>query len=277
MTKNFAHRGYSGKYPENTMLAFRKAVEAGADGIELDVQLTKDGVPVIIHDELVDRTTNGKGRVKEMTLDELRQLDASYIYAGQYGVTRIPTFREYCEFVRDLPITTNIEMKTGIFEYLGIEEKVLDMIREFHLEDKVIISEYCEFVRDLPITTNIEMKTGIFEYLGIEEKVLDMIREFHLEDKVIISSFNHFTILRMQKLAQHLKYGFLSETWIIDAGKYCHSHGVPCYHPLFRNLTREVLRELKQYGLEINTYTVNTEEDARDLIEKGVDISTPTR
>ncbi len=225
MTKNFAHRGYSGKYPENTMLAFRKAVEAGADGIELDVQLTKDGVPVIIHDELVDRTTNGKGRVKEMTLDELRQLDASYIYAGQYGVTRIPTFREYCEFVRDLPITTNIEMKTGIFEYLGIEEKVLDMIREFHLEDKVIIS-----------------------------------------------SFNHFTILRMQKLAQHLKYGFLSETWIIDAGKYCHSHGVPCYHPLFRNLTREVLRELKQYGLEINTYTVNTEEDARDLIEKGVDI-----
>lgn len=64
MTKNFAHRGYSGKYPENTMLAFRKAVEAGADGIELDVQLTKDGVPVIIHDELVDRTTNGKGLVK---------------------------------------------------------------------------------------------------------------------------------------------------------------------------------------------------------------------
>lgn len=225
MTKNFAHRGYSGKYPENTMLAFHKAVEAGADGIELDVQLTKDGVPVIIHDELVDRTTNGKGRVKEMTLEELRQLDASYIYAGQYGVNPIPTFREYCEFVRDLPITTNIEMKTGIFEYLGIEEKVLDMIREFRLEDKVIIS-----------------------------------------------SFNHFTILRMQKLAPHLKYGFLSETWIIDAGKYCHGHRVPCYHPLFRNLTHEVVRELKQYGLEINTYTVNTEEDARDLIEKGVDI-----
>ena len=80
MTKNFAHRGYSGKYPENTMLAFRKAVEAGADGIELDVQLTKDGVPVIIHDELVDRTTDGKGLVKDMSLTQLRQLDASYIY-----------------------------------------------------------------------------------------------------------------------------------------------------------------------------------------------------
>ena len=65
MTRNFAHRGYSGKYPENTMLAFRKAVEAGADGIELDVQLTRDGEPVIIHDELVDRTTDGTGRVKD--------------------------------------------------------------------------------------------------------------------------------------------------------------------------------------------------------------------
>lgn len=223
--KNFAHRGYSGKYPENTMLAFRKAVEAGADGIELDVQLTRDGVPVIIHDELVDRTTDGKGRVKEMTLAELRALDASYIYAGQYGKNPIPTFREYCEFVKDLPITTNIEMKTGVFEYPGIEEKVWAMIQEFHLEDKVIIS-----------------------------------------------SFNHFTILRMRKIAPELKYGFLSETWIIDAGKYCHDQGVPCYHPLFRNLTEEVVRELKQYGLEINTYTVNTEEDVRDLVNKGVDI-----
>lgn len=81
------------------------------------MQLTKDGVPVIIHDELVDRTTDGKGFVKDMPLTQLRQLDASYIYAGQYGVNRIPTFREYCEFVRDLPIITNIELKTGVFEY----------------------------------------------------------------------------------------------------------------------------------------------------------------
>ena len=77
--QNFAHRGFSGKYPENTMLAFRKALEAGADGIELDVQLTKDGQVVIIHDEKVDRTTNGTGNVRDYTLEELRKLDASYI------------------------------------------------------------------------------------------------------------------------------------------------------------------------------------------------------
>ena len=159
-----------------------------------------------------------------MDFTTLRQLDASCIYTGQYGVNPVPTFREYCEFVRDLPITTNIELKTGVFEYPGIEEKIRDMIQEFRLEDKVILS-----------------------------------------------SFNHFTILRMQKIAPQLKYGFLTEAWIIDAGKYCHSHGVPCYHPNFRSLTHEAVRELKQYGLEINTYTVNTEADARDLIEKGVD------
>lgn len=224
MTRNFAHRGYSGKYPENTMLAFRKAMEAGADGIELDVQLTRDGEPVIIHDELVDRTTDGTGRVKDFTLAELQALDASYIYTGQYGRNPIPTLREYCEFVKDLPIVTNIEMKTGVYEYLGMEEKVWAMIQEYHLEEKVIIS-----------------------------------------------SFNHFTILRMREIAPKLKYGFLSETWIVGAGRYCHEHGVPCYHPMFRNLTHEVVAELKKYGLEINTYTVNTEEDVRDLAAKGID------
>ena len=123
MTKNFAHRGYSGRYPENTMLAFRKAVEAGADGIELDVQLTKDGVPVIIHDELVDRTTDGKGFVKDMPLTQLRQLDASYIYAGQYGVNRIPTFREYCEFVRDLPSSPTLSSRQAFLSTPVLKKK----------------------------------------------------------------------------------------------------------------------------------------------------------
>nr|WP_206205885.1 glycerophosphodiester phosphodiesterase family protein [Thermococcus sp. Bubb.Bath] len=69
------HRGYSAKYPENTLLAFRKAIEAGADGVELDVWLTKDGEVVVIHDDSVDRVSSGTGKVKEMTLEELKSLD----------------------------------------------------------------------------------------------------------------------------------------------------------------------------------------------------------
>ena len=225
MTKNFAHRGFSGKYPENTLLAFQKAIEAGADGAELDVQLTKDGEVVIIHDETIDRTTDGKGYVVDYTYDELSKFDASYIYRGQMGFNKIPTLREYFELVKDLDFITNVELKTGINEYLGIEEKVYDLIKEFKLEKKVIIS-----------------------------------------------SFNHFSVLRMKKIAPELKYGFLSEDWIINAGAYTASHNVQCYHPRFNNLIQEVVEELKKNGLEINTWTVNKEEDIRDLINKKIDI-----
>lgn len=225
MTKNFAHRGFSGCYPENTMLAFEKAIEVGADGIELDVQLTKDGEVVIIHDETIDRTTDGKGEVSSYTYEELQKFDASFKFRGQMGFNKIPTLREYFELVKN----TNL-------------------------------------------VTNIELKTGIKEYLGIEEKVWDLIKEYKLEEKVIISSFNHYSIMRMKKIAPTLKYGFLSETWIVDAGKYTYNLGVQCYHPYFPNMTKEIVEEIKSYGIEINTFTVNKEEDMRDLIEKGIDI-----
>ena len=118
--KNFAHRGFSGKYPENTMLAFQKAFETGADGIELDVQLTKDGEVVIIHDETVDRTTDGTGYVRDYPLEVLQKLDASYLYKKEVGFWPIPTLREYCEWVCEKDLVTNIELKTSVFEYKGI-------------------------------------------------------------------------------------------------------------------------------------------------------------
>lgn len=142
MTKNFAHRGFSGKYPENTMIAFKKAYEVGADGIELDVQLASDGVVVIIHDERLDRTTNGKGFVKDYTYNELSKLNASSNYEE---FNKIPTLQEYFEYFKDKDIITNIELKTGIFEYKGIEEKVLKLIKEFRVEERVIISSFNHF------------------------------------------------------------------------------------------------------------------------------------
>lgn len=224
MSKIFAHRGYSGEYPENTMLAFKKAIEVGVDGIELDVQLTKDGEIVIIHDETIDRTTDGSGYVIDYTYEKLSRFNATYKFK-EMGFNKIPTLREYFELVKNLEIVTNIELKTGVNQYLGIEEKVLRLIREYNLEKKVIIS-----------------------------------------------SFNHFSVMRMKKLAPDLKYGFLSEDWIIDAGKYTASHGVQCYHPRFNNLVPEVVEELKKYNLEINTWTVNEEKDMEYLYSKGVDV-----
>ena len=142
MSKIFAHRGFSGKYPENTMLAFSKAVEIGVDGIELDVHLTKDNVLVIIHDEDIKRTCNGEGLVRDMTYDELKKFDASATYTGVYGFNGIPTLREYFELVKDTKVITNIELKTGIFEYPTIEQRTIDMIREYGLEDRIILSSF---------------------------------------------------------------------------------------------------------------------------------------
>ncbi len=140
---NIAHRGFSGKYPENTMLAFRKAIEAGADGAELDVHLTKDNVLVVIHDEKIDRTTDGTGLVADYTYDELRQFDASAGFRGVYGFNAIPTLREYFELVSPIDgFITNIELKTGVNEYPGIEQAVYDLIREFGLVDRIIISSF---------------------------------------------------------------------------------------------------------------------------------------
>ncbi len=146
MSKIIAHRGFSGKYPENTMLAFSKAVEIGADGIELDVHFTKDGEIVIIHDETIDRTTDGTGFVRDYTYEELSRFNAYGRFEGQFEFQKIPTLREYFELVKDVEgFITNIELKTGIFEYEGIEKAVIDLVKEFGLEDRTILSSFNHF------------------------------------------------------------------------------------------------------------------------------------
>ena len=142
MIKNYAHRGFAGKYPEDTMLAFEKAIrEPGCDGITIDVQLSKDGEVVIIHDTTLDRTAlNMTGNVRAYTLEELKKADVSGSFAGKVAPQRIPTLREYLEFTKPLGTKTIIELKTEVFEYQGIEQKVIDLVKEFDVMDSVMIA-----------------------------------------------------------------------------------------------------------------------------------------
>ena len=140
--KIYAHRGYSGCYPENTMLAYRQAVTAGCDGIELDVQLAKDGTVVIYHDEKVERTTDGVGNIRDYTYEELRKFDAAKQWNGKFKKEEIPSFEEYCEWASSLPIETNIELKTGLVYYPEIEQKTIDLIVKYGLEKKVMFSSF---------------------------------------------------------------------------------------------------------------------------------------
>lgn len=131
----YAHRGFSGEYPENTMEAFRKSYDSGCEAIELDVHLSKDGHIMVIHDETVDRTTQSTGYVRDFTMAELEGMDAG-------GGEGIPSFDRYCAWVQDLPLITNIEIKTDRHYYPGIEEETIAKIKEYKLEDKVLISSF---------------------------------------------------------------------------------------------------------------------------------------
>lgn len=143
MVQIFAHRGFSGYYPENTMLAFQKvAEETVADGIELDIQLTKDGEIVIMHDEMLDRTTNSSGWLKDHTLEELKMLSVGVNVKGFFPRQTIPTLREYFTWLKTTKLITNIELKTSYFEYEGIEEKLIAMVKEFGLEDQIWYSSF---------------------------------------------------------------------------------------------------------------------------------------
>ncbi|HWO76213.1 MAG TPA: glycerophosphodiester phosphodiesterase [Bacillus sp. (in: firmicutes)] len=141
MTLIFAHRGSSKSEPENTMPAFKKALKDGADGIELDVQLTKDGEVVVIHDEKVDRTTNGKGYVKDYSLQELQKLHVKSQFPVLHKVT-IPTLIEVFEWLSRNNLLVNIELKNGVFPYHSLEEKVIQLIRLYRYEQRVILSSF---------------------------------------------------------------------------------------------------------------------------------------
>lgn len=135
------HRGASGYAPENTLEAFKLAMDMGADGFELDVHLSKDGELVVIHDETVDRTTNGTGFVGEMTLAELKALDASNHKEGYQGA-KIPTLAEVYDLIRDTDHIVNVEIKTDNIFYPQLEEKVLALEKEKGMEGRVVYSSF---------------------------------------------------------------------------------------------------------------------------------------
>ena len=140
--KIFAHRGFSGVYPENTMLAFEKAVEAKSDGIELDIHLSKDGKLIVIHDEELIRTTGALGKVCDYTRDELVKINAGKTKEDKFGFTPIVDFEKYCNYIKNKNIITNIEIKTNNMYYPGIEESALDLVKKYNLEEKVIFSSF---------------------------------------------------------------------------------------------------------------------------------------
>lgn len=168
----FAHRGYSGKYPENTMLAFEGALKLSVNGIELDVHKTKDGKLAAIHDESIDRTFLGNGLVKDYDLRDLKKLENRDEKFRENIDSIIGTLEEVILLVsfKD-DFVLNIELKTDVIHYNGIEEDVLEMLDSYDMIENTIISSFNHESLKICKKINKNIKTAVLYSEPIEDIV----------------------------------------------------------------------------------------------------------
>lgn len=225
-----AHRGASGYAPENTMAAFRLALEMKVDGIELDVHMARDGSIVVIHDLTVDRTSNGRGRVGAMTLPELQSLDAgSWFNAAfpkkarpEYAGQQIPTLHEVIELVRNRA-------------RLYIEMKDPDLYPD-----------------------------------SLESELLSIVRQHEMQDRVVFLSFNQRALRRMRELDPAIPIALLTSRLTGDPVKSAlslHASGLAVLH---KRLTPALVEKVLGSGLSLIAWTVDSPKDLGRMIEAQV-------
>ena len=237
---NFAHRGAPVRAPENTLEAFRLAVEAGTGGLELDVHMTRDGEIVVIHDATVDRTTDGSGVAAGMTLDELRGLDAGYRFSPDGGRThpyrgrglRIPTLAEVYE---EFPATSvNIDIKEP---QPGAEGAVLQVIRNPGVEERsLVVSDDHAVVRRFRRVSGGHISTGA--------------------SRLEIAAFYILSRLRLERLV-HPAYDALQ---------------VPVDHRGISLVTPRFVEAAHSRGVRVDVWTINDPGEMRRLLDLGVDV-----
>ncbi len=157
---NFAHRGACKVAPENTLAAFQAAVQLGAEGIEFDVQFSKDKELVVIHDFVLQTKTNGLGPVAAKTLAELKDLDAGMSFSEEFAGERIPTLQEVFDAVGDA-LLLNIELKSQSLSGEGLAEATVELVEKNHLTDRVVVSSFQPFIIDRVRKLNPRVPTGL--------------------------------------------------------------------------------------------------------------------
>lgn len=239
--KIWAHRGSSGFAPENTLPAFEVAKELDVDGIELDVQMTKDGEIVVIHDETIDRTSDGSGWVKDYTLHELRQFNFAKEKPA-FGFVTIPTLEEVYALFQDTDYVINVELKTSIIPYDG--------------SNVTVAGKNCQEI----------------DKRCIEEKVHELTERMGMSKQVIYSSFSHASILKMQQYITEEQTAFLFCDGWLNVTEYAGKYQVQALHPALYYLELpEMTRKCHEQGMRVHVWTVNEKEYALRLSEIGVD------
>ncbi|MGE6617695.1 glycerophosphodiester phosphodiesterase [Bacillus mycoides] len=232
--KNIAHRGASAYAPEHTLEAYQLGQQLKGDYIEIDLQMTKDGHLVAMHDETLNRTTNGTRFVKDHTLDEIKQLNAGSFFnkkhpnlaKKEFEDTKVPILEEIIETFGH-NANYYIETKSPD-EYPGMEEKLLEIINHYQINDKVIIQSFSE----------------------------ESLRKIHsLNDNIPLVQ-----LLSFKKTVQ------LTDSEIEKYKTYCIGLGMN-----YKYIDAAYVKKIKNYGLEVHPFTVNNEKDMKKLLSWGID------
>jgi glycerophosphoryl diester phosphodiesterase len=209
---NFAHRGFSAEFLENTMESFQAAYEAGADGVELDVQLTRDGEVIIFHDATLERLTNATGWLAEWTAQELATVQMPKETTEGIKTYSIPTFQEYLDWVKDKDFLTNIEIKSITSEDYGLEKKVIEAVYQAGVEEKVLISSFHKDallrVKEIDLT----MECGLLTP-GCNTKILQLTKALGVE-----YIHPHYTSITKNLVAEAEKLGLEMNVWTVNDG-----------------------------------------------------------
>ncbi|MDE7312304.1 MAG: glycerophosphodiester phosphodiesterase [Eubacterium sp.] len=211
----WAHRGASAYAPENTLAAFQQAAETGADGIELDVQKTKDGRLVVIHDETVDRVSRASGWVRDFTYEELRKINVNQHFP-QFGIQAVPTLEEVYELIRPTGLTVNVELKTGVVFYPEIEEQVLDVTKCMGMQDRVIYSSFNHYSIRKIRRLQSDAVTGMLYQDGI-------IGAAEYASKTVQANALHPAVFNVQYpdfFKECQKYGLKVHVWTVNEANY---------------------------------------------------------
>lgn len=259
-----AHRGASAYAPENTIAAFDLAIDMKADWFELDCQLTKDNEVIVIHDATVDRTSNTVGKVSEMTLEELKSLDAGSWSQALYRGEPLPTLEESLDFARD---------RIGVY----IEIKSSD-------DDSELIKRAYEVSRDHETMTSALraelmalVEASGSRNLTLTRKVIAAVRERDMRHQIVIQSFSPVVCFIALTEAPELRTEFLGsdpedkpEQWpqFIAFGRLIGVHGFNVAHD---SLTRDRIREFQAMGKSVAVWTVDDEAAMRRFARLGVD------
>ena len=212
MTQIWAHRGASADAPENTMDAFQLAIEQGADGIELDVQLTADGVLVVCHDETIDRTSDGTGAIAELTLDQLRQYNFNNGHDGMH--CPIPTLAEVLDLIAPTHVRLNIELKNSIVRYRGMEATCEALIETSHLagsaSERLIYSSFNHRSLELLVASGTRVPVGAL-FVEPLVKSWDYAHTFGA-----VAIHPHWGSLDEGEVAECHENGVFVHTWTVD-------------------------------------------------------------